>query len=139
MIEAPRKIIIQILGSLMQRPSILNETDKYQIEPNDFSRQLDKYFYSAIYNLYVNGAEKIHTVDIDQYLQDNLAAKELIENEKGIQMLQDCESYAEFGNFNYYYNSFKKFALLRELEKTGHDISNFYCENPLDPDYNKIN
>jgi len=30
-------------------------------------------------------------------------------------MLQDCESYAELGNFNYYYNSFKKFALLREL------------------------
>lgn len=139
MIEAPRKIIIQILGCLMQRPNILNDTDKYQIDPNDFPRQLDKYFFSAIYNLYVNGAEKIHTVDIDQYLQDNPSAKELIDNEKGIQMLQDCESYAELGNFNYYYNSFKKFALLRELSKSGRDISFFYCENPLHPDYNKIN
>lgn len=123
----------------MQRPNILNDTDKYQIDPNDFPRQLDKYFFSAIYNLYVNGAEKIHTVDIDQYLQDNPSAKELIDNEKGIQMLQDCESYAELGNFNYYYNSFKKFALLRELQKSGRDISSFYCENPLHPDYNKIN
>lgn len=123
----------------MQRPNILNDTDKYQFDPNDFPRQLDKYFFSAIYNLYVNGAEKIHTVDIDQYLQDNPSAKELIDNEKGIQMLQDCESYAELGNFNYYYNSFKKFALLRELSKSGRDISFFYCENPLHPDYNKIN
>lgn len=123
----------------MERPSLLNDTDKYQIEPNDFPHQLDRYIYSAIYNLYVNGAEKIHTIDIDQYLKSNNSAANLMEKENGIQMLQDCEAFTETGNFNYYYNSFKKFALLRELEKSGRNISQFYCNNPLDPEYTQIN
>ena len=123
----------------MECPSLLNDTDKYQIEPTDFPHQLDRYIYSAIYNLYVNGAEKIHTIDIDQYLKSNNSAAHLMEEENGIQMLQDCEAFTEAGNFNFYYNSFKKFALLRELEKNGRNISQFYCNNPLDPDYTRIN
>ena len=139
MIECPRNVVIQILGSLMEKPDILNDTDKYHLEPSDFPHQIDRYIFSSIYNLYVNGAEKIHTLDIDQYLKTNNVAADLMEKEHGIQMLQDCEAYSELSNFNFYYNSFKKFALLRELEKSGKDISHFYCDNPLDPDYQKIN
>lgn len=123
----------------MEKPTILNDTDKYQIDPSDFSHQLDRYIYSAIYNLYVNGAEKIHTIDIDQYLKNNNIAADLMEKENGIQMLQDCETHSDFSNFNFYYNSFKKFSLLRELEKNGRNISQFYCSNPLDSDFSKIN
>ena len=139
MIECPRNVVIQILGCLMEKPDILNDMDKYHLEPSDFPHQIDRYIFSSIYNLYVNGAEKIHTIDIDQYLKNNNVAADLMEKEHGIQMLQDCEAYSELNNFNFYYNSFKKFALLRELEKSGKDISQFYCDNPLDPDYQKIN
>ena len=139
MIECPRNVVIQILGCLMEKPDILNDTDKYHLEPSDFSHQIDRYIFSSIYNLYVNGAEKIHTIDVDQYLKNNNVAADLMEKEHGIQMLQDCEAYSELNNFNFYYNSFKKFALLRELEKSGKDISQFYCDNPLDPDYQKVN
>lgn len=84
MIECPRNVVLQIIGTLMERPSLLNDTDKYQIEPTDFPHQLDRYIYSAIYNLYVNGAEKIHTIDIDQYLKSNNSAAHLMEEENGI-------------------------------------------------------
>lgn len=139
MIECPRNVVIQILGCLMEKPDILNNMDKYHLEPSDFPHQIDRYIFSSIYNLYVNGAEKIHTIDVDQYLKNNNVATDLMEKEHGIQMLQDCEAYSELNNFNFYYNSFKKFALLRELEKSGKNISQFYCDNPLDPDYQKIN
>ena len=69
MVKVDRKTVIQILGTLMQKPSLLSDTDKYQLEPADFSMPLDRYIYSAIYNLYAGGAEKIRTVDIDTYLQ----------------------------------------------------------------------
>lgn len=71
----------------MCRPELLSDIDKYQLEPGDFSNQLDKFIFSAIYNLYVGGAEKIHVSDIDGYLQENTLAKSLIEKNNGIQFL----------------------------------------------------
>lgn len=139
MVKVDRKTVIQILGTLMQKPSLLSDTDKYQIEPSDFSVPLDRYIYSAIYNLYAGGAEKIRTVDIDTYLQSNDAAAGLIQKENGIAFMQDCEAYCEPENFNYYYNRFKKFALLRELEKSGQDVSGFYCEDLFNPKSSEIN
>lgn len=139
MINIDRRTVIQVLGSLMADPSLLNDTDKYQIDPHDFPQQLDKYIFSAIYNLYAGGAEKIHAADIDTYLQHNELAKEIMERDNGIAFLQDCEGYCEPGNFHYYYNRFKKLGLLRELQKTGKDVSKFYCEDPLNPKATEIN
>ena len=33
----------------------------------------------------------------------------------------------------------KKFSLLRELQNKGFDVSEFYCEDSLNRDYDKIN
>lgn len=139
MIVADRNTIIQVLGSLMNKPELLSDTDKYLLEPMDFSQQLDRFIFSAIYNLYVGGAEKIHTVDIDNYLNSNVLAKELIEKENGLQFLQDCEEYGDYSNFSYYYNKLKKINLLRDLSKNNYDISDFYCEDPLSDNYYAIN
>lgn len=123
----------------MNKPELLSDTDKYLLEPMDFSQQLDRFIFSAIYNLYVGGAEKIHTVDIDNYLNSNVLAKELIEKENGLQFLQDCEEYGDYSNFSYYYNKLKKINLLRDLSKNNYDISDFYCEDPLSDNYYAIN
>ncbi len=123
----------------MLKPSLLNDIDKYQILPQDFQQPLDRYTFSAIYNLYAGGAEKIHAVDIETYLNHNEVAKDLIEKENGITFFQDCETYSDPNNFNYYYTRLKKFSLLRDLQKDGKNINKFYCEDPLNPDYQKIN
>lgn len=123
----------------MNKPDLLSDVDKYLLEPTDFSQQLDRFVFSAIYNLYVGGAERIHTVDIDNYLNSNVLAKELLEKENGIQFLQDCEEYGDYSNFEYYYNKLKKINLLRDLSKNNYDVSGFYCEDPLSEDYYTIN
>ena len=139
MIQVDRHTVIQILGSLMAQPSLLNDTDKYLLEKDDFPQTMDKYIFSAIYNLYTQGAEVIRTVDIVNYLDTNSKAKNLIEKENGISFLQDCENECEPKNFSYYYNNLKKLNLLKDLQRTGKDVSNIYCEDVLNPDYNKIN
>lgn len=123
----------------MCKPQLLNDTDKYQIDPNEFPLPMDRYIYSSIYNLYAGGAEIIHAIDIDTYLQTNELAKKILEENNGIAFIQDCETYAEPENFSYYYNRFKKFSLLKDLQKSGKDISNFYCDDPLNLDADKIN
>lgn len=123
----------------MSKPELLSETDKYFLEPGDFTQQLDKFIFSAIYNLYINGAEKIHAADIDNYLQQNSLAKQLMEKENGLSLLQDCEIESEVSNFNYYYNKLKKFNLVRELQLSKDDIDEIYCEDILNERYAEIN
>lgn len=139
MIVPDRNTIVQVLGSLMNQPNLLNDSDKYRLEPSDFPMQLDKFIFSAIYNLYIGGAEKIHAIDIDNYLKSNVLASELIQKENGIQFMQDCESYSDCSNFPFYYNKLKKINLLRDLKKNGYDVSEFYCDDPLDDRFHDIN
>ena len=139
MIQVDRNTIIQILGGLMQKPELLSDIDKYLLEPSDFSNPLDKFIFTAIYNLYTNGAELIHAADVDNCLKDNAFATELIEKENGLIFLQDCETNADYRNFEYYYNKLKKINLVRELKMSQYKIDNIYCEDILNEDYNKIN
>lgn len=138
-IQIDRHTIVQVLGGLMNKPDLLNETDKYFLEPSDFTKQLDRFIFSAIYNLYVNGAEKIHAVDIDNYLKDNVLARQLMEQENGKSFLQDCEIESEVENFSYYYNKLKKVNLVRELQISKDKIDQIYCEDVLDEKYIEIN
>lgn len=138
MIQADRHTIIQILGGLMNKPSILNDVDKYNLETIDFPLQLDKYIFATIYNLYVGGAERIHAIDVLNELNNNAAAKVLVEKENGQIFLQDCEANAEADNFSFYYNKLKRINLVRDLKKDGYDISDIYSENTFDDDYDKI-
>lgn len=139
MITVDRKTIIQILGGIMARPELLSDIDKYQLEPTDFSQQLDKFVFSAIYNLYVGGAEKIHATDIDAYLGENEVAKNIMERENGTQFLLDCETHSEPSNFAYYYRKLKKLNLMRELQRKGYDVSGIYSEDPLEENHFSIN
>lgn len=138
MIQADRHTIIQILGGLMNKPSILNDVDKYNLETIDFPLQLDKYIFATIYNLYVGGAERIHAIDVLNELNNNAAAKVLVEKENGQIFLQDCEANAEADNFSFYYNKLKRINLVRDLKKDGYDVSDIYSENTFDDDYDKI-
>lgn len=140
MIKPDRQTIMQVIGSLMHKPQYLSDTDKYILEVNDFDTTFDRYIFLAIHNLYKSGAERIHAIDIDNYLQNDAAgAKIVMENKNGIQFLNECEANCETGNFTYYYNKLKKFNLLRDFQKEGYDISEFYAENLLIQDSFDIN
>ena len=66
--------IIQIFGSLMKKPNLLSESDKYQLTLDDFYYKFDKYIFAAIENLYRGGANRIQPIDVENYLQTNGAA-----------------------------------------------------------------
>lgn len=139
MIQIDRRTVQQVLGDLMLKPSLLDDTDKYKLETSDFPQQLDKYIFAAVYNLHLGGAEKIHIVDIENYFKENSVAANLIKRENGFAFLQDCETFAEPDNFPFYYTKLKKLNLIREMEKDGYSIDKYYSNNPLDEDYEKIN
>ena len=141
MVKVDRNTVLQILGSLMNNPEYLNDTDKYRIELTDFPTSLDKFIFSAISNLYNGGegARNIRAIDIISYLKKNQIANNLLEKENGEAYIQDCEALGDPSNFNYYYQRIKKLNFLKDIQSTGRNIEKFYCEDILNPDYQKIN
>lgn len=131
--------IMQVICGLMLHPQYLSETDKYRLTPNDFSSLFEKYIFSAIYNLYKDGAKSITVFDIDNYLNTHKEAKACFEKNNGIEYLQDVLDFSQPDNFPFYYKRLKKFNLLRELKKEGYDVSRIYEEDYSNPQAKEIN
>lgn len=121
--------IIQILGILMKKPNILSQTDKYHLSLTDFSNKFEKYIFGAIYDLYHNGAKKIDVIDISNILDTNPLAKNIFEQNKGLEYLEDALEFSQEDNFDYYYNHLKKLNAIESLNKIGIDTKNFYCDD----------
>lgn len=134
-----KECIQQVLGSLMQHPQFLSEIDKYSFNLTDFPDKFEKYIFTAINGLYRHGATNIQPIDIENYLAVDSVAKTIFEQKNGIEYLQDIQELSEVDNFSYYYQKLKKFNLLKDLKKSGFDISPFYEENLAKEDAFKIN
>ena len=134
-----KNAVLQVIGSLLKHPQYLSETEKYSLTTDDFTSSFEKVIFAAIYNLYLNGAEKITRVDIDNYLKDYPSSYETFTREKGLDYLNDAEILAQEDNFPYYYKRIKKFSCLRQLRKMGYDVSKIYNDNPLNIEAQKAN
>ena len=124
-----KNCIQQVLGGIIKNPSILVETEKYSLSIQDFSSTFEKLIFQAVKGLYENGAKVINIIDIENSLENNPGAKKLYETNNGIEYLQDIESFVDIDNFDYYYNKLKKINLLRDFQRQGFNISQFYIED----------
>lgn len=131
--------ILQVICGLMKHPQYLSEKDKYNLSIDDFSNTFEKYIFSAIYNLYDDGAQTITVVDIDNYFNTHQVAKATFERNNGVEYLQDALEFSQAENFPFYYKRLKKFNCLRDLKKLGIDTSYLYEEDLANPKAKEIN
>ena len=123
----------QVLGSLIKRPQLLSEVDKYSLTISDFNTRFERYIFNAILGLYSRGAVTITAIDIDNFLESNEGVHKIFEQQNGLEYIEDIIEFSNVENFNFYYNKLKKLNLLRDLKKQGIDISPFYNEDLADP------
>lgn len=124
-----KSTIQQVIGGLMHNPSILSQTDKYNLVLSDFSNRFEMSLFYAITGLYEHGARRLAPIDISNYLESDTVRYRLFEQNNGIEYLQDAYDFSANENFGYYYNRLKKLNLLRDLQKKGIDTSEFYEED----------
>lgn len=132
-----KNTILQIFGSLMKKPTLLTEVDRYTFYPSDFSSSFEKYIYGAIYNLFSAGVEKINIVDVDNYLKEHSGIYETFKSNRGIEYLQDALDIAQEDNFGFYYNKLKKYNAIKDLNSIGLKTDWIYPEDEFDKEYNK--
>ena len=134
-----KNTIFQVLCSLMNRPYLLDEVEKYQLTPQDFSSLFEKYIFSAVYNLHKDGAEKVSVIDIENYLSAHQTAQAVFSQYNGAEVLTDALDVVQEDNFPFYYKRLKKFNCIRDLKKMGMDTSKLYCDDLTKPEAKEIN
>lgn len=136
-----QNVIQEVLGHLANNPTLLSQTDKFNLSVNDFNTRFQKYIFTAISGLYSQGMKKISVIDIENYLSSNPKAIHTFTEQNGREYIQDILDLVaeDTSGFQYYYLKLKKINLLRDLQKQGFDISNYYCDDALSTKFAEVN
>lgn len=121
--------IMQVIGNVFNNPQLLDFTDKYTINDEDFPDQFHKIAFGAIYKLHELGVQKITLSAIADFLAARPKSEAIFKQQKGEEWLLKVAENCTPNAFDYYYDRLKKFTLLRAYTAYGVDVSDIY-----DPD-----
>ena len=123
--------IIQVIGSVYQNPSIL-DNDQYSFTLDDFTEEFHQVIFGSIYNLHQLGAKQITPANIEDYLEQRPKKLAIYQANKGNEYLEKVAENSQLAAFNFYYHRMKKMTLLRMYnEKAGMDLSWVYDINNI--------
>lgn len=113
----------------MNNPNFL-KLSEYPLDKEDFLTPLHRTLFICIYNLSLQGLKTITLTDIENYLHSTnpLGYSKMFEKFEGEEWICSLLEDTNIGNFDYYYNTVRKYALLRnylELTDSVNDILNF--------------
>lgn len=121
---------IQVIGCVLNNPSLLDQTDAYSFRNADFNcNEFHKVIFGAVYNLHSMGTEKITTSIVEDYLREKDKSWGVYKANNGSEWLHQTYIQAEPMNFQYYYDKLKKMTLLRTYDDIGLNLDWIY-----DPD-----
>ena len=79
--------IVQVIGGIYLKPSLLDAKDKYFFNEEDFTQDFHKILFGSIYNLYTLGAKEITPATIEDYLSKKPKSLAVYKNYKGTEFL----------------------------------------------------
>lgn len=124
--------ITQVIGCIFNDSSMLNDSDRYFINEEDFPDEFHRIVFGSIYNIHLTGS-LVNLDAIVDYFAVRPKYEAIFKKFKGIEFLTKASNSATKDTFNYYYNRLKKFTLLRLYDNFGLDVSWLYDpDNVLD-------
>ena len=121
--------IIQVIGNVFNNPSLLDDTDKYSINEEDFPDIFHKIVFGSIYKIHELGAKEINLQTIADFFETRPKNSAIYKKQRGDEWLLKAAENATPLAFDYYYNRLKKMTLLRAFDNFGIDVTDIY-----DPD-----
>ena len=123
---------MQVLGCLMQQPTLLDETSR-QLTKEDFPEPFHKIIFGVIQNLAIDGVTDIDYIAVDNFLSKYEKQYEIFNMNNGMEYLVDAKERANLSAFDYNVDRTMKFSLLRALNEKGIDTSEIYNDRILSP------
>lgn len=117
----------------------LAKTLEYPLDKEDFVGATHKTLFVCIYNLAQQGLQTINLSDIETYLHNTnpLDYIKLFEKYNGEQWILSILEDATIENFDYYYRTVRKYALLRSYLQEGVNVSSILDLAEIDTDINQ--
>ena len=117
-----KRAYLNVIGCLLQEPTLIDDMDR-PLDRSDFKTE-DFYelLFVAIYNLYIQGCEKIDEFAIDSYLSNYQKQYKIFQDNHGLDYLVNAREIASLENYDYFYHRMRKFSLLRYYENRGLDV-----------------
>ena len=119
---------MSILGALMLNLKIF-DSSKVCLCHTEFSNVVHKKIFAALYNAYIEGAEKIAVPQVINQIVLDERIKGSFEKQNGVAILNEIFEYASETSFNSAYEKFKKIKLIQDLKSLGFNTNNIYCED----------
>ena len=117
-----------LLGCLMKNPNLLTQP-QYPLDKEDFTPvEFHRVLFVCINNLYANGIGEISEIEIENFVKGHPIQHEVLEDNNYFEFVETVKELANIDNYEYYYQTVRKFSLLRELKANGIDIKEFYDE-----------
>lgn len=127
---------VQVLGCLFLEPTLLKS---YKLDTSDFLDTFHQIIFAAIFNLVRHDYETVDAYLIDDYLRENFPTPyKIFERNDGIDFLNNISAMAILSNFKANYNMVKKWSVLRELARSGIDVSEFHDPDDVDSENNEL-
>lgn len=119
----------EVIGCLMLKPDLLKT---YKIIYTDFTKAIYQYIFIAIEHLYKDKAGDINPILIKEYLQNHPDKYASFTKNNGMELLYKLINISNLANFDYHYELLMKFSLLRDLKKSGIDVSYYFEPDEVD-------
>ena len=119
---------MSILGALMLNLKFF-DSSKVCLCHTEFSNVVHKKIFAALYNAYIEGAEKIAVPQVINQIVLDERIKGSFEKQNGVAILNEIFEYASETSFNSAYEKFKKIKLIQDLKSLGFNTNNIYCED----------
>lgn len=115
-----------VLGCIINKPSILLD-EKYPMNRYDFEPVVfHKLLFAIMENLVNQGATELDSVIMNQFVSGYALQQEIMRDNNMEDFVISIRDLAKAGNIEYYYNTLRKFTLLRDCEKENIYILDFY-------------
>lgn len=112
----------------MNNPELLFN-EKYPLSKKDFQPvDLHYVIYRSIAKLASNGAGVITEIEIDNLVKNKPVEYEILQDSDWMGFVSTMKELANPENYELYYNTIRKFSLLRDMKENGEDIKRYYDE-----------
>ena len=117
-----------LLGCLMKQPSLLS-LPQYPLCRDDFSPvEFHKAMYVVILNLAKEGVQEITEIEVENFVKNYPIQMEIFQDNDYMEYIHTVKDLCTLSNYGHYYDTIRKFSLLRELKAQGYDIAPYYDE-----------
>lgn len=117
-----------MLGCLLKQPSILL-TGRYNLKGKMFEDcMFHRIIFFTVRQLLDRGVSNIDSVAFDTFIQSYPEYLEVCKDNNYLEVINEIQDISDLGSFDYYYDEFSKYALLRFYKEHGFDIKEFFDE-----------